>query len=451
MKRTIAHYKNLSLVSVFRSCSTPTTFLALLSLAILFSSVALFSPGCGGGENSNGGGLINGPMHDPFIPDLLGDGIIQTGEDCDDGNTVSGDCCSSNCKSEVIKITAGESHTCVIMTAGAVKCWGRNNFGQLGDGTTTDRSEPVEVSGLSSGAIEITAGESHTCALTEAGGVKCWGLNSSGQLGDGTKTEKNVPTNVSELTSGAVSISAGGEHTCSLMDDGGVKCWGISYNGTITKKTTPEAVPGITGDAAEISAGYDYTCALMTSGGVKCWGRNYIGQLGDGTIDDRSDPDYVSGLDSGVKAISSGFNHACALMAAGDVKCWGRNNFGQLGDGTNTDRLQPIIVSGLASDLTAISAGSVHTCALTSSGKIICWGRNYSGQLGDGTTTDRYEPVDVSELSNGGQEIWSGGLHTCALTSSDELKCWGRNYYGQLGDGTTTDRNIPTDVSGLTN
>jgi alpha-tubulin suppressor-like RCC1 family protein len=198
-----------------------------------------------------------------------------------------------------------------------------------------------------------------------------------------------------------------------------------------------------------IAAGGLHTCALTAGGGVKCWGRNNRGQLGDGTTTNRNTPVNVSGLTSGVDAIAVGRYHTCALTAGGGVKCWGRNIYGQLGDGTWTQRTTPVDVSGLTSGVAAIAAGGYHTCALMEGGGVKCWGRNSYGQLGDGTTTDRNMPADVSGLTSEVAAIAAGWDHTCALTAGG-VKCWGRNSNGQLGDETTTDRDIPVDVSGLT-
>ncbi|MGA9350442.1 MAG: hypothetical protein WBW48_16795, partial [Anaerolineae bacterium] len=206
----------------------------------------------------------------------------------------------------------------------------------------------------------------------------------------------------------------------------------------------PREGPGGEGEAVPldaytaIAAGYRHTCAL-TAGGVKCWGYNGYGQLGDGTWTWRNTPVDVSGLTSGVTTIAAGSYHTCALTAGGGAKCWGHNNNGQLGDGTTTNRNTPVDVSGLTSGVDAIAAGSYHTCALTAGG-VKCWGLNDYGQLGDGTTTNRNTPVDVSGLTSGVAAIAAGYYHTCALTAGG-VKCWGRNNNGQLGDGTTTDRN----------
>jgi alpha-tubulin suppressor-like RCC1 family protein len=247
-------------------------------------------------------------------------------------------------------VSAGAFHTCALTASGGVKCWGLNRFGELGDGTTTKRTEPVDASGLGSGVAAISAGAYHTCALTTSGGVKCWGYNGAGQLGDGTTTTRKKPVNVSGLGSGVAAISAGVSHTC----------------------------------------------ALTTSGGVKCWGWNDYGQLGDGTTTYRTKPVNVSGLGSGVAAISAGGNHTCALTTSGGVKCWGLNDSGELGDGTRHSRLAPVDVSGLGSGMAAVSPGLYHTCALTTWGGVKCWGSNDFGELGDGTLRSRLAPVDVS-------------------------------------------------------
>jgi alpha-tubulin suppressor-like RCC1 family protein len=354
------------------------------------------------------------------------------------------------------QISAGSVHTCGLTSAGGVKCWGSNSTGQIGDGTRVERSIPVNVTGLTSGVTAISAGSGHTCALTSAGGVKCWGYNSSGQIGDGTQwVNRLTPVNVAGLTSGVTAISAGSYHTCALTSAGGVKCWGSNIlggigDGTQVDRLTPVNVTGLTSGVTAISTGWDHTCALTSAGGVKCWGYNPSGQIGDGTQVDRSIPVNVTGLTSGVTAISTGGGHTCALTSAGGVKCWGRNVGGRIGDGTQVDRLTPVNVTGLTSGVTAISTGWDHTCALTSAGGVKCWGKNSYGQIGDGTRVERLTPVNVTGLTSGVTAISAGTGHTCALTSAGGVKCWGYNIRGQIGDGTQVDRSIPVNVTGLT-
>jgi alpha-tubulin suppressor-like RCC1 family protein len=365
---------------------------------------------------------------------------------------------SQNLLAKIAAISAGNDHTCALTTGGGVKCWGWNAHGQLGDGTTNDHLTPVDVSGLTSGMQAISAGNYHTCALTTGGGVQCWGHNEYGQLGDGTTNDRLTPVDVSGLTSSVQAISAGNYHTCALTRGGRVKCWGRNEYGQLgdgsqNDRLTPVDVIGLTSVVQAISAGGEHTCALTTSGGVKCWGSNVHGQLGDSTQISRPwpGPGGVTGLNSGVQAISAGWDHTCALTTGGGVKCWGYNGYGQLGDSTTIWRPWPRDVSGLTSGVQAIAAGYAHTCALTTGTGIKCWGHNGYGQLGDGTMVRRLTPVDVSGLTSGVQAISAGNEYTCAVATGGGAKCWGYNGYGQLGDGTTSNRWMPVDVSGLTN
>ena len=367
----------------------------------------------------------------------------------------------SGLTSGVVAIAAGQEHACALTTSGGVKCWGHNGYGQLGDGTTTQRLTPVDVSGLTSGVVAIDLGDLHSCAVTTSGAAKCWGHNGYGQLGDGTTIEHHVPASVSGLTSGAIAIATGAQHTCVIMTDGGAQCWGRGGEGQLGEglhihRSTPVRVSGLpvlfaTPSKTAVSAGGHLTCAVTSSGGAKCWGNNGNGQVGDGESYARTAPTDVSGLSSGVAMLANSHEHACALTTSGGMKCWGHNGVGQLGDGTQTQRNTPVDVSGLTSGVVAIAAGQQHTCALTTSGGVKCWGDNQSGELGDGTLTQRHTPVDVSGLTSGVTAIAAGLNFSCALTTGGGVKCWGLNAYGQLGDGTNNNQRLtPVDVSGLT-
>lgn len=354
------------------------------------------------------------------------------------------------------QVAAGFSHTCALRTDGGVKCWGNNSNGQLGDGTTTTRQTATDVSGLTSGVVAIASGSFHTCALTSSGGVKCWGFNSSGQLGDGTSTQHDLPTDVSGLTSGVAAISAGFSHTCALMANGGVKCWGNNSNGrlgdgTTTARNEPVDVSGLASGVVAITAGGSHSCAVTDKGAAKCWGLNTKNQLGDGTVSQRLTPTDVSGLGSGVVGIASGMDseHTCAIVTGGGLKCWGKNGDGQVGDGTPNQRSTPTNVSGLTSGVAAVSVGALHTCAATTSGAAKCWGNNDFSRLGDGTNTPRLTPTDVSGLASGVAAVTAGESHSCALTSLGEIKCWGDNANRQLGDGTSGTQSQPADVVGF--
>jgi len=297
---------------------------------------------------------------------------------------------------------SGSFHTCALIV-GSAKCWGDNSGGQLGDGSTTPSLTPIQVSGLTSGVIGVAVGNSHTCALITGGSVKCWGTNSTGQLGDGSIAPHLTPAAVTGIASGATAIVAGAAHTCALV-----------------------------------------------SGGVKCWGANSAGQLGDNSTMQRLAPVAVSGLASGVVAIAAGQFHTCAVTSAGLVKCWGSNASGQIGDNSIMTRQAPVNVSGIASGATAVAAGNLHTCALVSGG-VKCWGSNVSGQIGDNSLTQRLTPVDVVGLTSGVTAIVTGYAHSCARLSGTGIQCWGNNVHGELGDGTLVGpRQVPVDVTGMT-
>ena len=287
-----------------------------------------------------------------------------------------------------VEVAVGEYHICVVTTSGGVKCWGDNEDGQLGDGTTSRSSVPVDVVGLGSGVTAIAAHTRNTCALTTSGGVKCWGNNESGQLGNNTDTSSSTPVGVIGMKTGVTAISVGPFNVCALTKEGGVKCWGGNDfgqlgNGSTTGSPKPVDVSGLTTGVTAIAVAFGHTCALTTGGGVKCWGENSKGQLGKGTTTGSSVPVNVSGLTSGVTAIAVG-GHACVLTISGGIKCWGENNYGELGNGTTTDSSVPVDVAGLGSGVTAIAAHYYDSCALLSDGEIKCWGDNSEGQLGRG-------------------------------------------------------------------
>jgi alpha-tubulin suppressor-like RCC1 family protein len=238
------------------------------------------------------------------------------------------------------------------MTTGAVKCWGDNTSGQLGDGTTTQRTTPVDV-GLGGSASILSVKGSHACVLMTSGTVKCWGLNDTGQLGNGSTTNSSTPLPVQALPNGVNAIDAGGNSTCALVSGGSAMCWGANGqgqlgDGTTTNRSIPVKVAGLSGLAAIASGGYLHTCALTSGGGVKCWGYNISGQLGNGTTSaGSSKPVDVKGLASGVQAIATqGAQYSCALLVSGGISCWGANSVGQLGNGTTTDSSVPVEVVG---------------------------------------------------------------------------------------------------------
>ncbi len=353
--------------------------------------------------------------------------------------------------SDIVRVAAGYVHTCALTTAGGLQCWGQNAYGQLGDGTFKNSSTPVDVTGLASGVVAVALGRGHTCALTTASGLKCWGDNFSGQLGDGTFRGSSTPVDVMELGSGVAAVVAGSRHTCVLTTRAGMLCWGNNDNrqlgnGTRTKSPTQIAIDGLANGVAAVAAGGNHTCALTTEGGVQCWGSGQLGGMG--ALSDGLIPGGVKGLSSGVADITGGGVHTCALTVAPSVQCWGYNTYGELGDGKTRHRPTPGDVTGLSDAVTAVSAGGNHTCALTTLGSVQCWGYNGLGQLGDGTTTDRSSPVDVRGLSSRAVEFTAGGDHTCAVNTGGGVECWGDNRFGQLGDGVSL-ADIPAEVIGF--
>jgi alpha-tubulin suppressor-like RCC1 family protein len=284
-------------------------------------------------------------------------------------------------------------HACVVLSDGTLRCWGRNNHGQLGDGTATNSTTPVQVIGITTatavatGGSAITGDSAHSCARLSDGGVNCWGNNASGQLGNGTTTSSLTPVQVSGITT-ATAVAAGGAHSCGLLSDGKVRCWGNNNYGqlgneTQTSSSTPVQVKAIQ-NATAIATGAYHTCALLSNGEVWCWGRRDFGQLGDGKFrndkapfDAQLKPVKAIGINTAT-AITAGDVRTCARLSNGTLRCWGSNTYGGLGDGTITSSAAPVQVIGV-STATAISSGTHHTCAVLSDGTMRCWGNNEFG------------------------------------------------------------------------
>ena len=388
-----------------------------------------------------------------------------------------------------VSIGVGNGHACAILDNGSVSCWGNNNWGQLGDGTYTAKSTPTLTSslGVSRTAVSLSVGSSSTCVILDDGTAKCWGDNNYGQLGDGTTTDSNVPI---PLLIGdgnkIIAISIQHEDGCAIIEDGSIYCWGYNHqgqggDGTNSQRLYPVPTEslGLERTAIAITRGNTHTCALLDDGSVSCWGDGSNGALGDGTIIDRSYPSSTSSLGTGRYAVSidSGGDHTCALLDDSSVKCWGYNSYRALGDGTMISRNIPTLTSALNSSFNAISisTGEQHTCALLEDGSVNCWGYNAYGQLGDGTTNTRSTPVttlfnyssqnvlvyerdfdndgiyNIFEPIRNSNTLSSGHQSSCAIISDGSVNCWGINTNGQLGDGTTTNRSVATPVLGLDN
>jgi len=354
--------------------------------------------------------------------------------------------------SKAITVSAGYYHTCDVTTKGAVRCWGYNAYGQLGDNSTTTSNKPVAVYGLSSKVKNVSSGYMHSCALTTKGKVWCWGYNAYGQLGDNTTTNSSKPVAVAGL--GKVkSVDAGYLHTCAVTTKGAVKCWGYNGQGQLgdnstTSSLTPVTVYGLTKGAKAVSAAYTNTCAITAKGAARCWGSNVYGQLGDNSTTNSNKPVTVYGLTKNVKQISAGYYSTCAVNGKNKALCWGYNSQGQLGDNSTTNSPKPVGVYGLGSGVKSVKTAVLHSCALTTKGKVKCWGYNVYGELGDNSTTNSLKPVNVYNLDKS-TKVTVGYLHTCVLTAKKAVKCWGYNGSGQVGDNSTTSTSQPVKVYGF--
>lgn len=357
-------------------------------------------------------------------------------------------CINQTCDG-VNHLAVGPNDSCTGFHGGSVRCWGDNNRGQLGDGTTTTRTTPVAISTLTN-AVEIALGLHHNCARLRDGSLRCWGSNYSGELGDGSTVDRYAPVPVLGL-SNAVELGLGAAHNCARLQDNSLRCWGDNSfgqlgDGTTVNRSTPVPVSGV-GNAIEVVIKKHCSCARLQDGTVRCWGDNFRGQLGDGTTTNRSSPVLVQGL-SNVVELAMGEQHSCARLQDGSVRCWGANDHGELGDGTTISRATPVPVSGLG-NVVELAVETGFSCARLQDGSIRCWGNNAYHQLGDGTATTRTTPVPVAGVSNAVE--LAVGYSSCARLQDGSVRCWGSNSVGQLGDGTTADRSTAVAVSGLSN
>ncbi len=296
--------------------------------------------------------------------------------------------------------------SCGLHASGQASCWGHREHGQLGDGSGNGGNTPTKKTVVNlADAVQLSAGDDHVCAVRRTGSVACWGDKGHGRLGNGTTSGySDVPLTVPGITS-AIQVSAGDRHTCVVLATGGVLGWGDRGRGRVGDGSTssnalvPVAVPGIA-NAAQVSAGREHTCVVLLDGTARCWGNNDDDRIGDGssTSGDQLTPAVVSGLTDAVQ-IAAGAQHTCAVRQGGGVVCWGRRSDGRVGNGGSTSGTSPTPVAvSILTDAVSVDAGDRHTCAATLGSAVFCWGHGTDGKLGDGATSSRTEPVQVVML-----------------------------------------------------
>jgi cysteine-rich repeat protein len=420
------------------------------------------------------------------VVDNCGDGVLDEPiEVCDDGNAIAGDGCDTDCsRTQMLALALGGVHGCALIEEGRIRCWGHNGGGQIGYGAVASGNIGDDELPSSAGdlplpaAVAVVAGGAHTCAVFENGDARCWGFNTSGQLGLGNSAmvaaigddEPLEGLAKVELVAPVNEIGLGVVHTC-VRVSGQLRCWGAGAYGdlglaavaNVGDNELPLDVPAVMfgGEPVALAIGGYHGCAILATGKLRCWGRNDTGQLGLGNgahVGDNEHPIAVPEVDAispnlppdtGIVDITAGLSHTCMLLTTGDVICWGAGNLGQLGQANNQSwgdalaetpaNLSPIQLGGPA---IAIAAGYLHTCALLDGGAVRCWGSSDSGQLGNGDEEFvglTNVPVDREPVSLPGPviSIAAGGAHTCVVLEEQQVMCWGSNEYGQLGYGHT--------------
>lgn len=348
--------------------------------------------------------------------------------------------------SGVAKVVAGRVHSCALMQAGTVKCWGQNSAGQLGNLSNTQQNSPVDTVALGLPASALVAGSYHTCALLQDGSIKCWGGNSDGQLGDGTLVDRNQPVAVGSLGGTASLLAAGRAHTCALVGSN-VRCWGGNARGQLgNASTTPSALPVTAAHtfsgANFIAAGEDRTCAI-DAGGAFCWGDGSACAIGDSFCSDRSSPTAVTIAGAPLTRIATSFLHTCGLTNTGAVRCWGGNHYQQRGFDRGLEYVDTNVVTGLAAAATSVVVNREATCSVLADSRVQCWGQNADSQLGLGRPSLAEAPTPVAGNVLAITNIAAGGNATCATDASGAFACWGYGGQGQHGDGGFSGRQAP--------
>jgi len=357
-------------------------------------------------------------------------------------------CLAQGLPASALQLDSNGGHACAVIADGQVRCWGINRLGQLGDGTTVDRLVPVVVAGPFGEATDVSVGGEHTCALLRSGDLRCWGSNARGQLGMPGAGGSASPVNVVAAGSGIVSVATGAYHTCVVKNSGAVLCWGAnSYgqlgNGSTVDSAVPVSPIGLDHGVVQLATKFDHTCAVMADRTVRCWGYNYSGQVGDGTLVDRLAPATVPNV-AGVDTVTAAGWRSCVLTLQAKVYCWGELEHHVFDGGIYVVSPVPVLIGGFTGRPIALSDDGDSSCIVDELGGAQCWGDNYVGQLGDGTRNYRRLPGYVVGLQQGVRQVAMGGGSACAMLVSGAVQCWGTNYLGQLGTGDRGDRNTPT-------
>jgi len=344
---------------------------------------------------------------------------------------------------------------CASLRSGAVDCWGLDTDGELGNGTSGgDSLVPVAVSGVTSAVAVVSDGDHSYCALLASGGADCWGLGTSGELGNGASTTSDVAVAVSGL-SGATSLAGEGNGSyCAVVSGGAVECWGDNGSGDLGDNSTTDApvpvmVTGLSGASSVVSDGTHSYCAVLTSGPVECWGAGTDGELGNGATATSHVPVTVTGISA--RSLASNGNHSYCAVAAGAVDCWGLGGIGQLGDGATANSDVPVAASGIGDAASVGGDGSNAYCAVLATEAVACWGAGGSGQLGNGGGANSDVPVTAGPMGPAVSIVQEGSATFCAPLASNAVDCWGSNGGGALGDGSGGAQSlVPETVSDLT-